>query len=235
MDLRTGGLPLDEPLGLTGAQVTPALYAVAVTCGSTAPPDEAAELLGVVAGVELSAKALERSTKAAGAAVDRALDQRAQGVQADTHPEGPPAAPAPRPYTLQLDGSILRMCDGTFREVTVACLFDARDLAEVHDGRRELLRKHDDAHLGGPERLGPLAAAAARAYGVTADGANALSQGDGAPWVWNLIAEPWPAALEVLEFSPLSEQRPACAQAGGGRQRASTAMGAGGRRTGPGQ
>jgi hypothetical protein len=111
---------------------------------------------------------------------------------------------------------MLRMRDSTFREVKVACLFDARDLAEVHDGRQELLRKHDDAHLGGPERLGPLAAAAARAYGVTADGANALSQGDGAPWVWNLIAEPWPAALEVLEFSPLSEQLPACAQAVGG-------------------
>jgi hypothetical protein len=46
------------------------------------------------------------------------------------------------------------MRDRTFREVKVACLFDARDLAQVHTDRRELLRKHYEAHLGGPERLG---------------------------------------------------------------------------------
>jgi hypothetical protein len=207
-----GWLPLDEQLGLTRAQLTPALHEVAVTCGSVAPPDEAAELLSLVAGVELSAKSIERRTKVAGAAVDRALDRHAQAVAADTSPEGRTPASGPRPYNLQLDGSMLRMRDGTFREVKVACLFDARDLAEVQEGRRELLRKHYEAHLGGPERLGQVAYAAARAYGVAADGANALSQGDGAPWVWNLVAEHWPAALEVLDFYHLSEHLHACAQ-----------------------
>ncbi len=46
-----GWLPLDEQLGLTAAQVTPALYEVAVTCGSVSPPEEAAELRALVAGV----------------------------------------------------------------------------------------------------------------------------------------------------------------------------------------
>jgi len=83
----------------------------------------------------------------------------------------------------------------------------------VRAGRRGLLRKHYEAHLGGPERLGQLAYAAARAAGVTADGSNALSQGDGAPWVWNLVQEHWPAALEILDFYHLSEHLHACAQA----------------------
>ncbi len=208
-----GWLPLEEALGLPSAQVPPALHEVAVVCGSTAPPEEAAELLSGVAGVELSAKALERSTKATGTAVDRALDRRAQAVRADTSPQGPPAAPAARPYNLQLDGSMLRMRDGPFREVKVAWLFDARDLAEGHEGRRELLRKHYEAHRGGPERLGHIAYAAAHAYGVAAAGANALSQGDGAPWGWNLVGEHWPAALEGVDFYHLSEHRHACAQA----------------------
>ncbi|MBI4590886.1 MAG: hypothetical protein HY725_18840 [Candidatus Rokubacteria bacterium] len=217
-----GWLPLDEQLGPTGAQVTPALYEVALACRSTAPPDEAAELLSLVAGVELSAKSLERSTKAAGAAVDRALDRHAQALQADMSPETPVPAAAQRPYNLQLDGRMLRMRDGTFREVKVASLFDAHDLVEVHPERRELLRKHYEAHLGGPERLGRLAYRAARAYGVTGDGANALSQGDGAPWVWNLVQDHWPAALEVLDFYHLSEHLHACGQAvwGVGSERA---------------
>jgi hypothetical protein len=209
-----GWLPLDEALGLTSSQVTPALYEVAVTCGSVAPPEEAAEMLALVAGVQLSPKSIERYTKAAGAATDRALDERAQRVHADTAAEPPaPPSPAVRPHNIQLDGGMLRMRDGTFREAKGACLFDARDLAEVREGRRELLRKHYEAHLGSPERLGELAYAAARAAGVTADGSNALSQGDGAPWVWNLVQEHWPAALEILDFYHLSEHLHACAQA----------------------
>lgn len=207
-----GWLPLDEQLGLTSAQVTSALYEVAVTCGSVAPPDEATELLALVGGVQLSAKSIERHTKAAGAAADRAVDQRAQAVQMDTAPAPTSPAPALRPYNIQLDGGMLRMRDRTFREVKVACLFDARDLVELHAGRRELLRKHYEAHLGGPERLGQLAYAATRAYGVAVDGADALSQGDGAPWVWNLVEEHWPAAVEVLDYYHLSEHLHACAQ-----------------------
>ncbi len=218
-----GWLPLDEQLGLTAAQVTPALYEVAVTCGSVAPPEEAAELLALVAGIGLSPKSIERYTKTVGRATDRALDQRAQAPETDTTPERPsrPALPE-RPYNIQLDGGMLRMRDSTFREVKVACLFDGRDLAELHAGRRELLRKHYEAHLGGPERLGQLAYAATRAYGVAVDGANALSQGDGAPWVWNLVEEHWPRALEVLDYYHLSEHLHACAQAlwGVGSERA---------------
>ena len=105
------------------------------------------------------------------------------------------------------------MRDGTFREVKVACLFDARDLAELHTNRRELLRKHYEAHLGGPDRLGERTYAAARAAGVTADGSNAISQGDGAPWVWHLVQLHWPAAVEVLDYYHLSEHLHACAQA----------------------
>jgi hypothetical protein len=209
-----GWLPLDEALGLPRAAATPALLAVAVTCGSVAPPEEAAELLAEVAGITVSPKSLERYTKATGRAVERAVDQRVQTGQADQRPEppGPPPRPA-RPYNLQLDGSMLRMRDGTFREVKVACLFDARDLVELHTDRRELLRKHYEAHLGGPERLGDRTYAAARMAGVTADGSNAISQGDGAPWVWHLVQLHWPAAVEVLDFYHLSEHLHACAQA----------------------
>ncbi len=217
-----GWLPLDEALGLTSAQATPALYEVAVNCGSVAPPAEAAELLAVVGGIQLSAKSIERYTKAAGGAAERAVEARADAGQADTTPDR--ATPAERPFNVQLDGGMLRMDDGTFREVKVACLFDARDALEVQPGRRELQRKHYEAHLGGPEPLGRRSYAAACAYGVMVDGANAISQGDGAPWVWNLVQEHWPAALEVLDYYHFSEHLHTCADAvwGAGSARAQT-------------
>jgi hypothetical protein len=209
-----GWLPLDDALGLPRAATTPALFAVAVTCGSVAPPAEAAELLAEVGGITVSPKAIERYTKAAGQATERAVDQRAEAGQRALAPARPTPPPTPaRPYNVQLDGSMLRMRDRTFCEVKVACLFDARDLAQVHTDRRELLRKHYEAHLGGPERLGDRTYAATQAAGVTADGSNAISQGDGAPWVWNLVQLHWPAAVEVLDYYHLSEHLHACAQA----------------------
>jgi hypothetical protein len=209
-----GWLPLDEALGLPRAAATPALFAVAVTCGSVAPPEEAAELLAAVAGLTLSPKSLERYTKAAGHATDRTVEQRAQACQADATPELPgPPEDAGRPYNLQFDGSMLRMRDHTFREVKVGCLFDARALAQIQPRRRQVLHPHYEAYLGGPAPLGQRVYAAACAAGVTADGVNAISQGDGAPWVWHLVQEHWPAALEVLDYYHLSEHLHACAQA----------------------
>jgi hypothetical protein len=220
-----GWLPLDETLGLPRVAATPALFEAAVTCGSVAPPEEAADLLARLAGVTFSPKSVERYTKATGRAVERAVDQRAQRCQADPTPDrpGPPVTPA-RPYNVQFDGSMLRLRDRAFREVKVGCLFDARDLAQVQAGRRELLRKHHEVYLGGPEPLGWHMYAAARAAGVTADGSNAISQGDGAPWVWHLVQLHWPAAREVLDYYHLSEHLHTCAQAlwGVGSERAQT-------------
>jgi hypothetical protein len=93
-----GWLPLEEALGLPRVAATPALFEVTVTCGSVAPPEEAAELLDRVAGVTLSPKSVERYTKAAGEAVDQAVTARAQAAQtaltpAPAAPPGPPARP----------------------------------------------------------------------------------------------------------------------------------------------
>lgn len=209
-----GWLPLDETLGLPRVAATPALFEAAVTCGSVAPPEEAADLLDRLAGVALSPKSVERYTKAAGRAVEQAVTARARATQAadPAAPAGPAETPT-RPYNVQFDGSMLRMRRGGFREVKVGCVFDARELAEVRAGRREILRKHHEVHLGGPEPLGDRMYAAARAAGVTPDGSNAISQGDGAPWVWNLVQLHWPAAREVLDFYHLSEHLHGCAQA----------------------
>lgn len=218
-----GWLPLDETLGLPAPAVTPGLFEVAVICGSVAPPDEAAELLERVAGLHLSPKSIERYTKAAGRAVDAAVDERAAACEQDQAPEPPRPVPTPaRPYNLQFDGSMLRMREGAFREVKVACVFDARERAAVSERRHALLHPHYEAHLGGPERLGQRTYAAARAAGVTADGADVVSQGDGAGWVWNLVQTHWPAAWEVLDYYHLSTHLHEGAQAvwGVGSERA---------------
>ncbi len=200
-----GWLPLDEALGLPAPAVTPGLFEVAVTCGSVAPPDEAAELLERVAGLQLSPKSIERYTKAAGKAVEAAVDDRAATCERDQAPEPPRPVPTPaRPYNLQFDGSMLRMRKGAFREVKVACVFDGRERAAVSERRQVLLHPHYEAHLGGPERLGQRTYAAARGAGLTADGTDVVSQGDGAAWVWNLVQTHWPAAWEVLDYYHLS-------------------------------
>ena len=208
-----GWLPLDEALGLPRAAATPALFAVAVTCGSVAPPEEAAELLAAVAGITLSPKSLERYTKAAGHATDRAVERRGQACQADTTPEpAAPVEPSARPYNLQFDGSMLRMRNATFREVKVGCLFDARAVAQSRRAGAKCCTRTTRPISGPPAPLGGACMPRPRGRGHRG-WRNAISQGDGAPWVWHLVQEHWPAALEVLDFYHLSEHLHACAQA----------------------
>jgi hypothetical protein len=177
-----GWLPLEEALGLPRGAATPALFEVAVTCGSVVPPEEAADLLARVAGVTLSAKSIERYTKAAGQAVEQAVDGRAQAPQAELTPAPPePPASSARPYTLQFDGSMLRMRGEGFREVKVGCLFDARELAEVRAGRREVLHKHTKCIWAGPSPWGTAWTRPPAPRGSPPMGAMRLARGTGRP------------------------------------------------------
>ena len=132
------------------------------------------------------------------------MDHRAATGQRDQAP-GRPRRAHPGP-TLQpaIDGSMLRMRKHAFREVKVACLFDAgissastRPPGTAAHALRGPSRR--------PERFRSADIAATHGAGVTADGSNAISQGDGAPWVWYLVQLHWPAAVEVFDYFHLSE------------------------------
>jgi len=207
-----GGCPRDRALGVDGGSLSPAVTRMVGTAAALVSFAEGSALLGDLAGVAVEAKQVERTAEALGRAI--AADEQREVVPAAA------AEIAPTLY-LGLDGTGVPMrkaevagragkqADGSAktREVKLCTVWSA-------EGR--------DAD-GGPVRdAGSVSYSAAIESAATRDTAvtgSAFAQrvereatrrgfdrarrhavlGDGAPWIWNLAGEAFPAALQIVD------------------------------------
>ena len=207
-----GGCPRDQALGLDGGSLSPAVTRMVGTAAALVSFAESSELLAALAGLAVEAKQVERTAEALGQAI--ALDERQQVVPA------PAAELAPTLY-LGLDGTGVPMrptevagrpgkqADGSSktREVKLCTVWSAegrdedgvpvRDAGSVsYSAAIESAATRDtdqtcSAFASRVERE-------ARRRGFDRAGRHAVL-GDGAPWIWTLAGEAFPAALQIVE------------------------------------
>jgi hypothetical protein len=207
-----GFCPRDQALGLDGASLSPAVTRMVGTAAALVSFAESSELLGALAGLAVEAKQVERTAEALGQAI--AADEQAHVAPA-------PVAEVPPTLYLGLDGTGVPMrkgelvgrpgkqADGTAktREVKLCTVWSA----EGRDAEGVPVR--DD---GSVSYSAAIESAATR---DTAETCSAFAQrverearrrgfdrakrqailGDGAPWIWNLAGEAFPAALQIVD------------------------------------
>lgn len=207
-----GIVPRDTELGVAGSSLSPGLRAMVARVGAQEPFRVARQDLAELAGLELTAKRVERGTEADGTLVRAVVEQEADAVAAgDLVPFGS-TEPVDTLY-VALDGTGVptvpadtagrrgKSPDGRAhtREVKLGCLFtgtgpDERGRPVRDPGSSSYLATFEPA-----ERFGVLLYAEARRRG--ADHARRLVVlGDGAPWIWNLAAEHFPGAIEIVDL-----------------------------------
>ncbi len=86
-----GFAPRDEQLGVAGTPLSPGLAEMIARAGAEVPFGKAAALLADLAGVTVSARTVERSAEASGAAARQGRCRRGRPA---ARPDDPPAAPA---------------------------------------------------------------------------------------------------------------------------------------------
>jgi hypothetical protein len=218
-----GYAPRDEQLGVAGTGLTPGLRAMIDRAGAAAPFAPAGRLLGDLAGVDVNAKAVQRTAEADGQAAAAAVTARAEAIRARTLVPLPPN-PLPDILYVAIDGTGGPMTSaetsgragktarpdgqgGTLpddgrartREVKLACLFTQTELDDkgrpVRDpGSSSYLASFAPAH-----EFGPLVAAEARRRG--GDHIRQLTVlGDGAVWIWKLAGKLLPAATQIVDI-----------------------------------
>jgi hypothetical protein len=220
---RHGSAPRDGQLGVAGTSLTPGLRKMIDRAGAAVPFAPAGRLLGDLAGLDVNAKAVQRTAEADGQAAAAAITARAAAITARTLV---PLPPSPRPDILYtaIDGTGVPMTvaetedrpaktgradgqGGTLpddgrartREVKLACLFTQTTLDDkgrpVRDpGSTSYLASFAPAH-----EFAPLVAAEARRRG--ADHIRQLVVlGDGAAWIWNLATKILPAATQIVDI-----------------------------------
>jgi hypothetical protein len=194
-----GHCPLDAVLELERDSLSPGVRRLAGRFGALLPFAEAARSLSEAARVQLSASTVRTVTEAIGA---RREGEVAAAITAAWQ-QGLPPAPGVTPERLYvaMDGVRILGTDGAGREVKVGVVMPLRGGAG--NERRELASYA--AGLEPAAVFGQRLAVEAHRRGV--EGASAVAVlGDGAEWIWNLAAEHFPHATQIVDWFHASER-----------------------------
>ena len=205
-----GFAPRDRQLGISGGSLSPGLSEMTALAGAEVSFARAAGLLAGLAGITISARTIERSAEATGAAARAAAEAEAAAIVARQITVLPPPAPLPGMLYAETDGTGVPVRasetegragkdgDGQAgtREVKLARLFTVSRLDE--EGR-------------------PVMDPGSSSYAFTFDGKDALARlvkaeylrrggghfrqvvaiGDGAAWIWTMAGDLYPRATHI--------------------------------------
>jgi hypothetical protein len=208
-----GLAPRDEQLGVAGQGMTPGLRKMTARAAAAVPFAQAGTLLRELAGVQVGAKRAGRRAEADGNVAAARISAEAQAVNARRVTLLAPPGPLPDKLYAAIDGTGVPMTaaetagrpgkgeDGRARtrEVKMAAVFTQTTLDAGGYPARDPDSTSYLATLAPAAEFGILMAAEARRRG-----AGHIRQftilGDGAVWIWNLAAQHFPGATQIVDL-----------------------------------
>jgi hypothetical protein len=207
-----GLAPRDAELGVAGASLSPGLAAMTDLAAADGPFAKASRMLETMAGVRLTAKRVERSAEASGAAKAEAVRDRAAAITARKLVPLPPD-PLPDKLYAVIDGTGVPMTsketagrdgkgeDGRARtrEVKLAVFFTQDEV----DDKGYPVRDRDSSSYVATFEPAHVFAGLVEAEGIRR-GAHHVRQltvlGDGAAWIWNIATAKFPEATQIVDL-----------------------------------
>jgi hypothetical protein len=203
-------VPTDEILDLVRTGFSPGLRRMMATAGAAGPFDLAQEMLEELAGIRVTDKDVERITEAVGQDM---ADRREEEVQAAMQGRGPEGEEAPAILYLAVDGTGVptlrretegrrgKAADGVARsrEVKLGAVFTQTTTDEEGHPVRDEDSTTYVGKIESVETFGPRLYTEACRRGLAQAG-KVVVLGDGAPWIWNLADEHFPAAVQIVDF-----------------------------------
>jgi len=206
-----GQSPRDRELDVEGIQYSPAVRRMLAMVGSESSFEQGREQLELLAGIEVTAKAVERQAEAIGADVEacQQIDiQRAKQLELPAV-----CAPATAIFYIEMDGTGVPVMKAETegraskvqgqpshtREVKLGCVFTQTTTDE--DGRA--VRDEDStsyvAAIETAEEFGLRIYTEAWRRGWDR-ARNSVVLADGAVWIWNLAEQHFPGAIQIVDL-----------------------------------
>lgn len=202
-----GTIPKDEELDIVGSSVSPGVRRLLARVGAQEAFEAGSRDLAELAGIEVKTKEVERVSEACGEAMEQAAARERAAVVAGKvvalRPEG-------KLYVV-IDGTgvpvVKRECaaqgkDGgpaKTREAKLGCVFTQHTVdAEGYPVRAP----HSTTYVGAIEsctEFGPRIHAEALRRGLKC-ATDVVALADGAPWIWNLVSEQFPGAVQIVDL-----------------------------------
>ena len=208
-----GFAPRDEQLGVAGTSLSPGLTQMIARAGAEVPFGKAAALLADLAGIAVSARTIERSAEASGAAARAAAGTEAAGLRARTIRPLPPPEPVPDMLYVEVDGTGVPVR----RSETEGRKGKGED-GQARTREIKLARFFTVSRTDSDGK--PVMDPASSSYVATFDGKDALAGqveaeylrrggehfrqvvaiGDGAAWIWTMAGKLYPHATHITDI-----------------------------------
>jgi hypothetical protein len=210
-DCHTGQSPADRELDIEGTEFSPGVRRMQALVGQQAPFDHGREQMKILAGLEVTAKSVERTAEAIGAdlaqheqeEIPAALPWPLPAVASEPIPilyvqmDGT-GVPVVKKETVGRQGKVAGQAAHT-REVKLGCVFTQT----TWDKKGYPLRAPDSTtYTGAVESAEAFGQRLYREAGKRgwSRAQKQVVMGDGAEWIWNLAALHFPGALEIVDL-----------------------------------
>jgi hypothetical protein len=212
-DCEHGFAPRDEQLGVAGTPLSPGLAEMIARAGAEVPFGKAAALLADLAGVAVSARTVERSAEASGAAARQAGAAEAAAIRARTVRPLPPPEPVPDMLYVETDGTGVPVRasqtegrpgkdgDGQAgtREVKLARFFT---VSRLDDDGKPVMDPGSSTYVATFDGKDALAGLVEAEY-LRRGGEHfrqVVALGDGAAWIWTMAEALYPHATHIVDI-----------------------------------
>ena len=192
-------VPLDEGLGVAGEGQSMGVRTMTALVCSLLPNAQAMSLLGDLGQPHVSVSESQRITRSIGAQATAWRDAEAhQWTDERREPTEGVERDVPRRLALSMDGTMAHT-DGAWHEAKVGTFYAFDEKGKATDTRSYL------ATFGGVDAFRGLWDTEAQRWHLS-EVPDLVALGDGAPWIWNTIAELCPAhVVEILDFYHAAE------------------------------
>jgi Uncharacterised protein family (UPF0236) len=206
-----GQFPVDVELDIENTEFSPGVRRMHALVGQAAPFDHGREQMQLLAGLEVTTKSVERTAEAIGAAIA----QREQGeIQKAQQLDLPVMASEPIPILyVQMDGTGVPVVKketvgrqgktegqpAHTREVKLGCVFTQA----TWDRKGFPIRDSDSTTYTGAIETAVEFGKRLYLEALKRGWSRAKKKvvlGDGAEWIWNLVAEHFPGAIQIVDF-----------------------------------
>ncbi len=199
-----GHAPLDQELGLCAGSISAGLAEILALLGAQQDSfQDAVALLDKLTLVQVCPNAARMATEELGAVVAQTERQLIDAAFHPQHPTLPPQpAAAPRRIYVSLDGTMVHLHAEGWKEVKLGAFYTTRSVHPHHRPERLDVRAEASsfvADFADPQDFGQALWVEGCRRGVPqADEVVAI--GDGAHWIWNLVDEHFPTAIQIVDW-----------------------------------
>jgi hypothetical protein len=198
-----GSAPLDEQLALCAGSSSAGLDELLALLGATEDSFEAAAaVLDKLTLVQVCPNLARMATERLGQLLHVVEQQAVAAAWADGAVPTPAATtPAPARLYVSMDGVLVHTYDG-WKEYKLGTVYTTVAQASRHRPEELRIRAQDASFVGDfaePQPFGQALWCEAKRRGVLG-ATEVVVLGDGAHWIWNLAAEHFPEALQIVDW-----------------------------------